>query len=44
MILPDVFIDQDSPAKMYEAAGLASADVVTAVLSALGEADAARRA
>jgi len=36
MILPDVFIDQDSPAKMYEAAGLTTPDIVARALEALG--------
>ena len=27
MILPDIFIDQDTPEKMYEAAGLDSASI-----------------
>jgi len=28
MILPDIFIDQDSPEKMYETAGLDSKSIV----------------
>ncbi|MEM7745166.1 MAG: 1-deoxy-D-xylulose-5-phosphate synthase [Pseudomonadota bacterium] len=44
MVLPDVFIDQDSPAKMYETAGLTSADILATALSALGEINAAQRA
>jgi 1-deoxy-D-xylulose-5-phosphate synthase len=44
MVLPDVFIDQDSPAKMYEQAGLDAPNIVATALSALGEVDAAVRA
>src|SRR5215472_14784103 len=36
MILPDRFIDQDSPEKMYEAAGLDAKAIVAAALGALG--------
>jgi len=36
MILPDRFIDQDTPEKMYEAAGLDANGIVATVLSALG--------
>ncbi|MEM1316077.1 MAG: transketolase C-terminal domain-containing protein, partial [Pseudomonadota bacterium] len=45
MGLPDVFIDQDSPAKMYEAAGLDAPRIVATALGALGVEDfsAARR-
>ncbi|MEM6439985.1 MAG: 1-deoxy-D-xylulose-5-phosphate synthase [Pseudomonadota bacterium] len=45
MTLPDVFIDQDSPAKMYEAAGLDAPRIVATALGALGVQDlgAARR-
>jgi len=45
MVLPDRFIDQDSPEKMYEAAGLDAASIVATALGALGreqEAAAAR--
>jgi 1-deoxy-D-xylulose-5-phosphate synthase len=31
MILPDIFIDQDSPEKMYEVAGLDSASIINKV-------------
>ena len=31
MILPDVFIDQDTPEKMYEIAGLDSLSIATKV-------------
>jgi 1-deoxy-D-xylulose-5-phosphate synthase len=33
--LPDVFIDHDKPERMYELAGLASASMVKAALTAL---------
>jgi 1-deoxy-D-xylulose-5-phosphate synthase len=36
MVLPDVFIDHDAPAKMYERAGLSADGIVGMVLSALG--------
>ncbi len=36
MTFPDVFIDQDSPAKMYEAAGVNAPQIVATVLRALG--------
>jgi 1-deoxy-D-xylulose-5-phosphate synthase len=36
MVLPDRFIDQDTPEKMYQAAGLDSDAIVTSVLGALG--------
>ncbi len=36
MVLPDIFIDHDSPAKMYDVAGLSAASIVTTVLTALG--------
>ena len=39
LTLPDRFIDQDSPRKMYDAAGLNAAQIVTAVLAALGRAE-----
>jgi 1-deoxy-D-xylulose-5-phosphate synthase len=39
MTLPDIFIDQDSPAKMYETAGLDAPHIVATALSALGVAD-----
>ncbi|WP_417519264.1 1-deoxy-D-xylulose-5-phosphate synthase [Minwuia sp.] len=35
MILPDIFIDQDSPAKMYDVAGLNAPQIMQTVLSAL---------
>jgi len=39
MILPDRFLDQDSPDKMYEAAGLDAKAIVATALSALGRED-----
>ncbi|MBV1903906.1 MAG: 1-deoxy-D-xylulose-5-phosphate synthase [Marinosulfonomonas sp.] len=39
MVLPDIFIDQASPADMYKVAGLNAADIVAKVLDALGVAD-----
>ncbi|MEL7466253.1 MAG: 1-deoxy-D-xylulose-5-phosphate synthase [Pseudomonadota bacterium] len=36
MVLPDSFLDQDSPAKMYETAGLQAADIVKKAVEALG--------
>jgi 1-deoxy-D-xylulose-5-phosphate synthase len=36
MVLPDVFIDQDKPEKMYEAARLDAAAIVATVRTALG--------
>src|SRR5689334_2099521 len=36
MVLPDRFIDQDSPDKMYEAAGLDAKAIVQTALNALG--------
>jgi len=36
MILPDTFIDQDSPARMYDQAGLNAPQIVQTVLAALG--------
>jgi 1-deoxy-D-xylulose-5-phosphate synthase len=36
MVLPDRFIDQDSPERMYEAAGLDAKAIVAAALAALG--------
>ena len=46
MVLPDVFLDQDSPAAMYAKAGLDSAGIVAKVFDALGRdarTEAARR-
>jgi 1-deoxy-D-xylulose-5-phosphate synthase len=36
MVLPDVFIDQASPAEMYEMAGLTATDIESRVLDVLG--------
>ena len=44
MVLPDLFISQDSPAAMYQAAGLDADGIVATALAALGQADAAARA
>ena len=46
MVLPDIFIDQDSPVAMYAKAGLDSAGIVAKVFDALGRdarTEAARR-
>src|SRR5207253_828562 len=37
MVLPDAFIDQDSPAAMYAAAGLDAKGIVAKVFEALGK-------
>ena len=39
MILPDRFIDQDAPDRMYEAAGLDAKSIVAMALNALGRDD-----
>jgi 1-deoxy-D-xylulose-5-phosphate synthase len=45
MVLPDVFIDQDTPEAMYRVAGLDAADIEAKVLATLGVAElGARRA
>ena len=36
MVLPDVFIDQDKPERMYAEAGLDAAGIVAKVFEALG--------
>jgi 1-deoxy-D-xylulose-5-phosphate synthase len=36
MVLPDRFIDQDKPEKMYDQAGLNAAQIIATVLAALG--------
>jgi 1-deoxy-D-xylulose-5-phosphate synthase len=41
MILPDRFIDHDSPERMYESAGLDSRAIVATALGALGRPDVA---
>jgi 1-deoxy-D-xylulose-5-phosphate synthase len=37
MVLPDLFLDQDKPDKMYAKAGLDSAGITAQVMSALGK-------
>ena len=37
MVLPDVFLDQDSPAAMYAKAGLDAKGIVAKVFEALGK-------
>ena len=37
MVLPDLFIDQDTPAAMYAAAGLDAKGIVAKVFEALGK-------
>ena len=37
MVLPDIFIDQDSPDAMYATAGLDAKGIVTKVFEALGK-------
>jgi 1-deoxy-D-xylulose-5-phosphate synthase len=37
MMLPDVFIDQDSPAAMYAKAGLDTKGIVATAFEALGQ-------
>jgi 1-deoxy-D-xylulose-5-phosphate synthase len=44
MVLPDIFIDQDKPERMYDVAGLNAPHIVETALRALGEAEAAARA
>jgi len=44
MVLPDVFLDQDKPSAMYEAAGLNAAGIVETAIAALGESHATQRA
>jgi len=36
MVLPDLFLDHDAPAKQYDAAGLNAAQIVATALDALG--------
>jgi 1-deoxy-D-xylulose-5-phosphate synthase len=38
LVLPDTFIDQDTPVKMYDSAGLNAAQIVDAAVAALGQA------
>ena len=44
MVLPDVFIDQDSPAKMYDFAGLSAPSIVATALQMVGVESIAARA
>ena len=44
MVLPDRFIDHDSPAKQYDQAGLNARHIVETALSALGRQARAARA
>ncbi|MEL6688199.1 MAG: 1-deoxy-D-xylulose-5-phosphate synthase [Pseudomonadota bacterium] len=44
MVLPDIFIDQDTPEKMYEQAGLDADAIINKVFSALGREQVAHRA
>jgi 1-deoxy-D-xylulose-5-phosphate synthase len=44
MVLPDAYLDHDSPAKQYETAGLTAQHIVHAALQALGIESAAARA
>ena len=44
MVLPDVFVDQDSPAHMYEVAGLNAQHIVATALAALDKASERARA
>ena len=44
MVFPDVFIDQDKPAAMYELAGMNAPHIVETALKALGQAEAVQRA
>ncbi|MEM7526620.1 MAG: 1-deoxy-D-xylulose-5-phosphate synthase [Pseudomonadota bacterium] len=41
MCFPDVFIDQDNPAKMYDTAAMNASHIVAQALTALGQAEAA---
>ncbi|PWC57514.1 transketolase C-terminal domain-containing protein, partial [Azospirillum sp. TSH20] len=44
MVLPDLYLDHDSPAKQYETAGLTAQQIVRTALQALGIESAAARA
>ncbi|MEM7547481.1 MAG: 1-deoxy-D-xylulose-5-phosphate synthase [Pseudomonadota bacterium] len=37
MVLPDTFLDHDTPAKMYEAAGMQAPDIVARVMGVMGK-------
>ena len=44
MILPDRFVDHDTPARQYAEAGLDRPHIVATILAALGRSEDARRA
>ena len=44
MVLPDIFIDQASPERMYQVAGMDAAQIEAKVLQALGVAVVGKRA
>jgi 1-deoxy-D-xylulose-5-phosphate synthase len=44
MVLPDIFIDQASPERMYEVAGMDAAHIEAKVLQVLGVAVMGKRA
>jgi len=44
LVLPDVFVDQDKPERMYATAGLDAAGIVMKVFEALGRDAAVRKA
>ena len=44
MVLPDRFIDHDTPARQYAEAGLDRAHIVATILGALGRSEDAKRA
>ncbi|MHA1528631.1 MAG: 1-deoxy-D-xylulose-5-phosphate synthase [Alphaproteobacteria bacterium] len=44
MVFPDIFIDQDKPARMYDVAAMNAPHIVETALRALGEAASAQRA
>jgi 1-deoxy-D-xylulose-5-phosphate synthase len=44
MVLPDAFIDQDKPERMYAAAGLDAAGIVARAFEALGQEASSRKA
>jgi 1-deoxy-D-xylulose-5-phosphate synthase len=43
LMLPDRFIDQDTPERMYEQAGLDASAILAAALNALGRENGATR-
>jgi 1-deoxy-D-xylulose-5-phosphate synthase len=44
MVFPDIFIDQDKPAAMYDVAGMNAPHIVETALRALGQAVVVQRA